>query len=410
MKKIIRFSKAFLFCTILSVLVIASGIFVVATKGLNFGLDFRPGLVEEIKIAPAEIELTYVGSANVNVQVSSQAVNLVVSGLGADNSTYTFSFVDYPTVADLANAFNTVPEVSSKLLSDGTNASSGVLLNSEKTSSLSKEPLYLHLVDTSVVSASVDEMREIFSVIADSQVKKIGNDVDDNFQIRVGDDGTDPTISEKIQNQISQILSENFGANNYVVVKTDFIAARFSSSLVSSSAILVILTLALIWVYATIRFKWDFALGAVLAIIHDALIMVTFIAWTQMEFDSLTVAAILTIIGYSINDTVVVLDRVRENLKLVKVKSIKELLDLSQTEMIRRTIITTVTTLLAAVSLFVFTTGSMKNFALALIVGMLSGVYSTIYIAGAFIALARRNWKPSDEEKKSQVKELSLED
>lgn len=410
MKKIIRFSKAFIFCTILSVLAIASGVFVVATKGLNFGIDFRPGLVEEIKIAPAEIELTYSGSANVVVQISSQAVNLVVSGVGADNSTYPFSFIDYPTVSDLANAFNTVPDVTSKLLTDGTKASNGVLLNSEKTSSLSKEPLYLHLVDKSVVTASVDEMREIFAAIPNSQVKKIGNDVDDNFQIRVGDDGTDPTISEKIQNQISQILSENFGANNYVVVKTDFIAARFSSSLVSSSAILVILTLALIWVYATIRFKWDFALGAVLAIIHDALIMVTFIAWTQMEFDSLTVAAILTIIGYSINDTVVVLDRVRENIKLLKVKNVKELLDISQTEMIRRTIITTVTTLLAAVSLFVFTTGSMKNFALALIVGMLSGVYSTIYIAGAFIALARRNWKPSAEEKKSQVKEIELED
>lgn len=410
MKKIIRFSKAFIFCTILSVLAIASGVFVVATKGLNFGIDFRPGLVEEIKIAPAEIELTYLGSANVAVQISSQSVNLVVSGVGADNSTYPFSFIDYPTVSDLANAFNTVPDVTSKLLTDGTKSSNGVLLNSEKTSSLSKEPLYLHLVDKSVVTASVDEMREIFAAIPDSQVKKIGNDVDDNFQIRVGDDGTDPTISEKIQNQISEILAENFGANNYVVVKTDFIAAQFSTSLVTSSAILVILTLALIWVYATIRFKWDFALGAVLAIIHDALIMVTFIAWTQMEFDSLTVAAILTIIGYSINDTVVVLDRVRENIKLLKVKNMKELLDISQTEMIRRTIITTVTTLLAAVSLFVFTTGSMKNFALALIVGMLSGVYSTIYIAGAFIALARRNWKPSAEEKKSQVKEIELED
>ena len=180
--------------------------------------------------------------------------------------------------------------------------------------------------------------------------------------------------------------------------------------MVTSSAILVILTLALIWVYATIRFKWDFALGAILAIIHDALIMVTFIAWTQMEFDSLTVAAILTIIGYSINDTVVVLDRVRENIKLLKVKNIKELLDISQSEMLSRTVITTVTTMLATVSLFVFTTGSMKNFALALIVGMLSGVYSTIYIAGAFIALARRNWKPSAEEKKSQVKEIELED
>ena len=253
-------------------------------------------------------------------------------------------------------------------------------------------------------------MREIFSVIPDSQVKKIGKDFEDNFQIRVGDDGSDPAISEKIQNQISELLAENFGANNYVVVKTDFIAAQFSSSLVSSSAILVLLTLALIWVYATIRFKWDFALGAVLAIIHDALIMVTFIAWTQMEFDSLTVAAILTIIGYSINDTVVVLDRVRENLKLLKVKSMKELLDISQTEMIRRTIITTVTTLLAAVSLFIFTTGSMKNFALALIVGMISGVYSTIYIAGAFIATVRKNWKPSDADRKTQVKEIELED
>ena len=410
MKKIIRFSKAFIFCSILSVLVIASGIFAIATKGFNFGIDFRPGLVEEIKIAPAEIELTYSGSANVAVQISSQAVSLVVSGVGADNSTYSFSFVDYPTVADLANGFNTVPEVTSKLLSDGTKASNGVLLNSEKTSSLSTEPLYLHLVDKSVVSASVEDMREIFSVIPDSQVKKIGNDVDDNFQIRVGDDGTDPAISEKIQNQISEILAENFGANNYVVVKTDFIAAQFSSSLVTSSAILVILTLALIWVYATIRFKWDFALGAILAIIHDALIMVTFIAWTQMEFDSLTVAAILTIIGYSLNDTVVVLDRVRENIKLLKVKNIKELLDISQSEMLSRTVITTVTTMLATVSLFVFTTGSMKNFALALIVGMLSGVYSTIYIAGAFIALARRNWKPSAEEKKSQVKEIELED
>ena len=118
----------------------------------------------------------------------------------------------------------------------------------------------------------------------------------------------------------------------------------------------------------------------------------------------------MTIIGYSINDTVVVLDRVRENIKLLKVKNIKELLDISQSEMLSRTIITTVTTMLATVSLFVFTTGSMKNFALALIVGMLSGVYSTIYIAGAFIALARRNWKPSAEEKKSQVKEIELED
>ena len=93
----------------------------------------------------------------------------------------------------------------------------------------------------------------------------------------------------------------------------------------------------------------------------------------------------------------------RENIKTVKVTKFSDLLDISQTEILGRTVITTVTTLLAVFSLYFFTTGSMKEFALALIVGMISGVYSTIMIASAFIALVRRNWKPSDEEKKVPV-------
>jgi len=185
------------------------------------------------------------------------------------------------------------------------------------------------------------------------------------------------------------------------VIKTDFIGSQFSSSLVLQSIILVAATLLLIWLYSTIRFRWDFALGAVLAITHDALIMIAFIAWTGLEMNSTMIAAILTIIGYSINDTIVVLDRVRENMKTVKVTKFTELLNLSQTEILGRTVITTVTTLLAVFALYIFTSGSMKEFALALIVGMISGVYSTIMIASAFIALVRRNWKPSDEEKKS---------
>ena len=162
----------------------------------------------------------------------------------------------------------------------------------------------------------------------------------------------------------------------------------------------------LIWLYATIRFKWDFALGAVIAIFHDALIMLVFIIWTQMEFTSLTLAALLTIIGYSINDTIVVFDRVRENIKSVKCKTMVEMLDLSQTENFGRTVITTITTMLAVASLYIFASGSIKDFALALLVGMVSGVYSTIFIAGAFVSATRKNWKPSDEEKKSQVTEI----
>jgi preprotein translocase subunit SecF len=114
-----------------------------------------------------------------------------------------------------------------------------------------------------------------------------------------------------------------------------------------------------------------------------------------MEFSTTILAAILTIIGYSINDTIVVLDRVREDMQIIdtSVKKFTEILDRAQTEILSRTIFTTFTTMLAVVALYIFTTGSMKDFALALIIGMISGVYSTIYITGAFIALTRRNWK-----------------
>ena len=142
-----------------------------------------------------------------------------------------------------------------------------------------------------------------------------------------------------------------------------------------------------ILIYASIRFKPRFAVGAVLAIAHDALVMVSFIAWTRMEFNTTTIAAILTILGYSINDTIVVFDRVRESQRLYFDLGYREILDRSLSETLSRTIITTLTTMLAVLSLYFFTTGSMKDFALALLVGMISGIYSTIFIASGWTLL-----------------------
>jgi preprotein translocase subunit SecF len=147
------------------------------------------------------------------------------------------------------------------------------------------------------------------------------------------------------------------------------------------------LTLLLILIYASIRFKPQFAIGAVLAIAHDALIIVAFVTWTRMEFNTTTIAAILTILGYSINDTIVIFDRIRENRRIYPDEEFVLTLDRSLTETLSRTIITTLTTMLAVLSLFIFTTGSMKDFALALLVGMISGVYSTIFVASGFV-----NW------------------
>jgi preprotein translocase subunit SecF len=119
--------------------------------------------------------------------------------------------------------------------------------------------------------------------------------------------------------------------------------------------------------------------------------MVSFLAFTQIEVVSIIIAAILTILGYSINDTIVVLDRIRENSKNPNLDNhdIKTIMNLSQSEMLSRTIITTVTTMFAVLSLFIFTSGSMKDFALILMVGMISGAYSTIFISGAVIVFIR---------------------
>jgi preprotein translocase subunit SecF len=169
------------------------------------------------------------------------------------------------------------------------------------------------------------------------------------------------------------------------VTRSDYVGSRFSQQLAGQAGLLFALTLLLILAYASIRFKPQYAIGAVLAIGHDALIMVAFIVWSRMEFNTTTIAAILTILGYSINDTIVIFDRIRENRRIYPEDAFVNVLDRALTETLSRTLITTLTTMLAVLSLFIFTTGSMKDCALAWLVGMVSGVYSTVFIASAFV-------------------------
>ncbi len=244
-------------------------------------------------------------------------------------------------------------------------------------------------VQVSLLNAdtNADKVTEILSAknIAAS-VKAAGSD--NTFQIRTGE-------GEEIEAQIKASLSESFGAENVVIEQSQAISAQFSSTLIKSSIVLVLATLALIFLYTLIRFKWDFALASVIAIVHDALIMISFLSYSQLEFTTTSIAAILTIIGYSINATVVILDRIRTDEKIVEVKSFTEIINSALSATLSRSIITTVTTLFAVIALAVFTTGDIKNFAIALIVGLVSGCYSSIFIAGAFMNTVRRNWKPS---------------
>lgn len=396
MKKVFPFSKYIVPAVIFSAVVILSGLVPLMTKGINFGIDFKPGLVADVRLVNPVMELTYDGAASVAVEINPWDVTLVVSGVGADNETRVYPFAEYATVGDMAGAMAQVPGVSARALVASAPADA-LFANSAVASVLSATPYSLYYSGEGQLT-DVEGVRTALGGLADVSVKMAGSGTDEVFQIRMGDSG-DGRTSMDLQQSIITALADAFGADNVAIIKTDFIGAQFSGSLVLQSVLLVLAALFLIWIYATIRFKWDFALASVIAITHDALVIISFIAWSQMEFNTVTLAAILTIIGYGINDTVVVLDRVRENTRLMNTKNFMDIVNQSQSDCLGRTLITTVTTLLAVTALCIFTTGSIHDFALALIVGIISSAYSTIMITSAFLAKTRKNWKPDDEVK-----------
>lgn len=392
MKTVKKFSKAFPVCAVISFLIIAAGVAGYFIKGINYGIDFVPGLVDEVRIAPPAISVTYSGTATASIEASNLALDVIISGAGAENETKSFTFGQNPTVGDMVKALNSVEGINAVLLSGESSDSYGLYLDSASTSRLYSDSALKLYVAKEDPSVNIDTVRASLSS-QNVVVKELGVDENKSFQIRAAI--SDDSVSvEKLQDGIMTSLHDKFGSDNVAIVKTDFVGSQFSNSLAYKSIALALVTLLIIWGYATIRFHWDFALGSIIALVHDCLIMFTFISWSQIEFSTTTFAAVLTIFGYSINATVVILDRVRENIRVVQTKDFRDILDTAITGTLSRSIITTVTTLFASISLLVFTTGSIRDFAVVLTVGLISGCYSSIFISGGVIALARRHWEP----------------
>ena len=387
--KVKNFNKGFIPCPIISLVIIVFGIVGFFTKGINLGLDFKPGLIEEIRVAPPVATLSYEGPAKITVDLSDGQMDLVISGLGATNETRAYNFNQYATVQALADEVNKSGDVK-MTVKNGSFDTTKLFLDSAVSNMLSTNDLYIYPAGTSDITT--DDVRAALAGVAGVDVKQLGSGADASYQIRMG--ATKESSQEELQSAVNQKLYSKFGKEQVAIIKTDFIGAGMSSSIASKSILMFVCVVVLIWAYAAIRFHWDFALGSVVALIHDVLIMFTFIIWTQMEFTTTVLAAVLTIVGYSINATVVILDRIRYNMKMMpNAKSFNEILNQSLTDTLTRSILTTVTTLFAVVSMFVFTTGSIKDFSLALIVGLISGMYSSIFISSAFISFSRRNWK-----------------
>ena len=173
------------------------------------------------------------------------------------------------------------------------------------------------------------------------------------------------------------------GDENTVLRRVEFVSPQVGSELAESGALAMVVALMLIFVYVMIRFQWKFSAGAVAALAHDAIVTVGFFSLFGLPFDLTVVAAVLAVIGYSLNDTVVAFDRIRENFFALRGKTAEESMNISINEMLARTLITGVTTLLVLVALLVLGGESIAPFSIALIVGIIVGTYSSIYTASA---------------------------
>jgi preprotein translocase subunit SecF len=212
--------------------------------------------------------------------------------------------------------------------------------------------------------------------------KKLGevslqNFDDQNFMIKVSQDKN--VDQNQITKQIKAILDANF--SNIEYRKIDFVGPQIGGELIKKGFMALIFSFAFIMIYIWIRFDWQFGLGAIVALIHDAILTLGLFSLTGLEFNSTSIAAILTIIGYSINVSVVIYDRIRENLRKYKQMNLSELINISLNSTLSRTLITSSITLLTLVSLIVFGGEALKSFSIISFAGIVIGTYSSVYIS-----------------------------
>ncbi len=182
-------------------------------------------------------------------------------------------------------------------------------------------------------------------------------------------------------------------------VSVESVGPKVSGELIQTAVIAVVLAIGAVLIYIWLRFEWQFALGAVVALVHDVILTIGIFSELQIRFDLAIIAALLTIVGYSLNDTVVVFDRVRENLRKYKKMELKEVMNLSINETLSRTMMTSVTTLLALISLYVLGGDVIRGFVFAMIWGVIVGTYSSVFVASTILLWlgVKRDWsKPTN--------------
>ena len=243
---------------------------------------------------------------------------------------------------------------------------------------------------------SISDLRKSFTNmnLGDVSVKNFGNDND--FIVKFEKkENLEENFIENLKNELKKDLGNSFNFR-----RVESVGPKVSSELLKSGILAILLSLGAMLIYIWIRFEWQFSLGAIAAIFHDVIITLGFFSILNLEINLSIVAAVLTIVGYSMNDTVVIFDRVRENLKKFSDIKIFDLTNISINETLSRTIITSATTLLALLSIFIFGGEILKGFSFAMILGVIIGTYSSIYIANPILVMLKVSQKTILKEEK----------
>ncbi len=253
-------------------------------------------------------------------------------------------------------------------------------------------------VGTKDVAADISLFRSIMSKmnLGDVAVQTFGtpNDVLIRIERQPGAAPEQQAAVELVQSKLNEAMED------LSYRRTEFVGPKVSGELVEAGFMAVIFAVLAVLVYIWFRFEWHFGVGAVTALVHDVLLTIGFFSLTGLEFNLSIIAAILTIVGYSLNDTVVVFDRIRENLRKYQSMELEELLNLSLNQTLARTIMTSVTTLLALLSLFFFGGEVLRGFTSAMIWGVFVGTYSSVFIASPvllYLNLDRSHMQLSEE-------------
>jgi len=380
MKKVIRFSKFFIPAAIISVFLVTSGITGYLLRGFSLGVDFQPGSIQEVLLAPTAFHIRWTGVANARIQFDSGNLYIITSGSGVEGKTYTFPFNNYSTIGSFTQAImQQLEEIDITLVAGAGINPQWLQFSSHSKPELGDAPYVVHYLFPNSEIIEISEVRSAMAAFGQGvSVQNIGSIQNHQFMIRTDLNEDQNSRSEQVIKTLE--LYPKIGKGGVAVLSSTFVGSRFSKALTDQVGLLTVLTLLLILLYSAVRFKLQYAFAAVIAIMNDAIVMTAFIIWFRMEFNVTTIAAILTILGYSINNTIILFDRIRENLRINPEHSFLDILNISLTGILGRSIITTATTMLAVLSLFIFTSGSMKDFALALLVGMTSGFYTTMLI------------------------------